>query len=131
MDIAKQTHRAGFGAILAAIVALLSACASSGGSEQTSQMLSGAEIREVIAGNTVVGSMADGTEYAEFYAADGTVRGADYTGDWTIDGDRMCFDYPAGETCYRVAVEGDTVSWMIDGEVKGTGTLREGNPKSF
>lgn len=92
----------------------------------------GEEIRDTIGGNTVQGSMIDGSGYTEFYAADGTIRGAGYTGTWSIEEDRMCFGYrdePAD--CFGVVVDGDQVTWMKSGTADGTGTILTGNPNNF
>ncbi len=92
----------------------------------------GDAIKAAISGNTVQGSMADATAYTEFYAADGVIKGKDYTGAWTIEADKMCFDYgtdPA--TCYGVSIVGDQVTWLTDGVSAGTGTLLPGNPNGF
>ena len=48
-------------------------------------------IKAAISGNTVQGSMTSSGAYTEYYAADGVIKGADYTGAWTVDGDKMCF----------------------------------------
>ncbi|MEQ8602111.1 MAG: hypothetical protein RIB45_02240 [Marivibrio sp.] len=95
-------------------------------------LASGAEIRAAISGNTVQGSMIDAGAYTEFYAADETIKGDGYTGAWSVDGDRMCFAYgedPA--TCWSVAIDGDQVTWVKDGETDGTGTIVPGNPNDF
>lgn len=89
-------------------------------------------IRAAVAGNTVQGSMLDSGAYAEFYAADGTIRGDGYVGAWTVDGDAMCFAYgedPA--TCWQVRLSGNQVTWVQDGAEGGTGTIVSGNPNSF
>lgn len=96
------------------------------------EALPGAEIAALVSGHTVQGSMTSSGPYAEFYDADGTIRGDGYTGAWTVEGDAMCFRYgedPA--TCFRVAAEGEAVTWFLDGEAQGTGTLVEGNLNGF
>ena len=93
---------------------------------------SGEEIREAIAGNTVEGSMVDASDYTEFYAENGTIKGDGYTGKWTIEENQMCFKYgddPA--SCYGVRLDGNQVIWLKDGEVDGTGTIVAGNPNDF
>jgi hypothetical protein len=90
-----------------------------------------AAIRAAIIGNTVEGGMSDGAAYAEFYAADGAIKGKDYAGTWTIEGDRMCFAYGEAPTCYGVRIAGDKVTWMSDTAEAGTGTIRAGNPNGF
>ncbi|WP_070987409.1 hypothetical protein [Halofilum ochraceum] len=114
-------------AFIATALVLMSAAAhaSEHGEDNT---LNGSEIRSLIAGNTVTGSMSSGQDYAEFYAEDGTIHGRDYTGEWSIQDDKMCFDYGDGATCYEVAADGDTVTWVLDGKADGTGVVREGNP---
>jgi hypothetical protein len=96
------------------------------------QDLSGAEITATIAGKTVQGDMLDSGAYSEFYDADGTIRGEGYTGLWTVEGDTMCFAYD-GESagCFGIRMEGETVAWIVDGEITGTGTVIDGNPNGF
>jgi hypothetical protein len=98
------------------------------GSPVLAQDLSGAEIATTIAGKTIMGDMLDGEGYAEFYEANGTIRGDGYTGAWTIEGNTLCFAY-GGEAagCFGIRLTGDTVAWIVDGEVTGTGTIVEGN----
>ncbi len=70
--------------------------------------------------------------YTEYYAADGTIRSADYAGRWSIEGDMMCFAYgedPA--TCWSVALSGDQVSWLVSGTVEGAGKIVAGNPNGW
>ena len=92
----------------------------------------GDQIRAAIAGNTVQGSMTASGAYTEFYAADGAIKGKDYVGTWTIQGDTMCFAYgtdPA--TCFGVRVTGDQVTWTGATGDEGTGTILPGNPNTW
>jgi hypothetical protein len=85
-------------------------------------------IRAALIGNTVTGNMLASGGYAEFYAPDGSIRAADYTGKWAIKGDRMCFDYgDAAETCFSVALSGASVVWLGDGGEEGAGQIKPGN----
>ncbi|MFM9842739.1 MAG: hypothetical protein ACKVOI_07195 [Dongiaceae bacterium] len=94
--------------------------------------LSGDQIRTLVSGNTVQGSMEATGIYTEFYAADGTIKGKDYAGVWSIDGDNMCFQYGSDPAaCWQVAKEGDQVQWVKDGKIDGTGTIVMGNPNNF
>lgn len=95
------------------------------------ELASGDEITDAISGNTVQGSMADGSAYTEFYDTDGTIKGADYTGAWTVENDTMCFDYGEDKNCWGVAIDGDNVSWMNGDTADGTGTIVSGNPNEF
>lgn len=88
-------------------------------------------IRATIIGNTVQGGMSDGTAYTEFYAIDGTIKGKDYTGLWTLDGDRMCFAYGEAPTCFGVVIAGDQVTWVGETGPAGTGTVVAGNPNNY
>ena len=110
------------------LCALLLPLSSATAANHEHETLSGEEIRALIAGNTVTGSMSSGQDYAEFYAEDGTIHGDGYTGSWSIDDHAMCFDYGEGGTCYRVAADGKSITWILEGEVDGTGVVREGNP---
>ena len=92
----------------------------------------GDQIKSAIAGNTVQGSMVSSGMYTEFYAADGTIKGKDYSGKWTIENNTMCFQYgtdPA--SCFSVSLKGDQVTWIKDGKPDGTGTVVPGNPNNF
>lgn len=97
------------------------------GTEQSAgenQRLSGTEIRDQLMGNRISGAMSDGTEYSEVYRVDGTIEGEDYTGQASIEGNQMCFDYGDGESCYQVNMVGDDrIEWVQDGEVVGHGTI--------
>ena len=94
--------------------------------------LSGVQIKQTVAGNTVQGSMEGTGAYAEFYQQDGTIKGEGYSGVWTIEGDEMCFQYGSDpKTCFDVVRDGDAIQWIKDGKVEGTGTLAPGNPLNY
>ncbi len=89
-------------------------------------------IMAAISGNTVQGSMTTSGAYTEFYAADGVIKGKDYTGTWTVDADKMCFAYgtdPA--TCFGLKIAGDQVTWVGATGDEGTGTILPGNPNNW
>lgn len=93
---------------------------------------SGAEISAAISGNTVQGNMDSSGAYAEFYAADGTIKGKDYTGKWSVEGDAMCFEYEGTpKDCWNVEISGDQVRWLKNGASQGTGTILPGNANGF
>jgi hypothetical protein len=90
------------------------------------------QITAAIAGNTVMGSMAASGAYSEFYAADGTIRAADYRGTWAIAGNAMCFTYGGGTAiCWNVRLQGDQITWISSGAEEGTGTILPGNPNGW
>lgn len=94
-------------------------------------LATGAEITAAIGGNTVQGSMTASGAYTEFYAADGAIKGDGYSGNWSIEGDAMCFDYGEGKDCWGVRIDGEAVTWVKDGTDGGTGTIVAGNPNNF
>jgi hypothetical protein len=103
-----------------------------GGAASAAEMLTSDQIRTMVSGNTVQGAMVATGPYAEFYQADGTIKGKDYTGVWGIDGDKMCFQYGTDpQSCWQVGRDGDAVQWIKDGKVEGTGTVAKGNPNNF
>ena len=94
--------------------------------------LSGDQIRQAVVGNTVEGTMEGTGDYAEFYQTDGTIRAQAYSGIWTIEGDDMCFQYGSDpKMCWEVARDGDTLEWIKDGKVEGTGKVAAGNPHQY
>jgi hypothetical protein len=113
-------------AAIAASFILASGAAWAGGAATGDQILS------AISGNTVQGSMIASGAYTEFYAADGVIKGKDYTGKWRVNADTMCFQYGTDpESCWQVKIDGDQVTWVKDGKDDGTGTIVKGNPNNF
>ena len=94
-------------------------------------LATGDAIRAAVTGNTVQGSMSASGAYTEFYAEDGTIKGANYAGKWTVEGDLMCFAYDAAPDCWAARIDGETVTWIKDGADGGTGTILPGNPNAF
>ncbi|MEZ5830131.1 MAG: hypothetical protein R3D05_03030 [Dongiaceae bacterium] len=93
---------------------------------------SGEQIRGAIAGNTVQGSMAGGGPYVEFYDPSGAIKGKGYVGQWSVEGDLMCFAYQATpKQCWNVDINGNHVSWIRNGATQGTGTIIRGNPNGL
>jgi len=114
-----------------ALVSLL-VTTSLGHAADLPQLASGGQLRKALSGNTVHGSMDSSGRYAEFYARDGTVRGADYQAKWSIEGDSMCWVYDGQpKDCWRAAVQGKQVKWIKDGKAQGTGTIVKGNVNGF
>ncbi len=96
------------------------------------EALTGAQITATVAGNTIEGTMVETGRYTEFYDADGTIKGADYVGAWSVEGDTMCFQYgEEAPDCWSVGKAGDEVVWIKDGETLGTGRVVSGNPNGF
>lgn len=111
-------------------VALALVCGTAGAAEF--RTLDERAIRDFVIGNTVRGTMAAETRYAEFYDEDGSIEAAEYEGAWSIEDGRMCFDYFEGDpTCYAVARQGGRVLWLRDGEIAGTGAVLDGDPFDY
>jgi hypothetical protein len=90
------------------------------------------EIRTAISDSTVQGNMDASGPYAEYYAPDGTIKGKDYTGQWSVEGDAMCFAYEGTpKTCWNVELNGNQVRWIKNGASQGTGTILKGNANGF
>lgn len=92
----------------------------------------GGEIRAAISDNTVQGSMDSTGPYAEYYERNGTIKGKDYSGQWSVEGDLMCFVYPGTpKECWNVEINGDQLHWVKNGASQGTGTIVRGNPNGL
>lgn len=113
---------------LASLSLLFSACSSA----QPTGRLTGDQIRSTLIGNTIAGQIMGG-EYSEYYQADGVIRGRDYLGAWTIEGDTLCVEYEGLEkSCYALELDGTSVKWLTpDGTLVGDGTLTPGNPNNY
>ena len=101
---------------------------------QEERALSGAEVAQIISGNTVQGNMAAGGPYREFYLPDGTLRGSNYDGRWSVVGDTLCFTYDATTPaqCWSARINrSKEISWIKNGIVDGTGVIQPGNPANF
>jgi hypothetical protein len=128
-------RRAGMGGRAGSLYGLWSAFAVAlavSSPAMAADQLSGVQIKQTVAGNTVQGSMEGTGAYAEFYQQDGTIKGEGYSGVWSIEGDEMCFQYGSDpKTCFDVVRDGDAIQWIKDGKVEGTGTLAPGNPLNY
>ncbi len=89
-----------------------------------SDTLSGAEIRQAIAGSTLLVTVLGGDEYTEYFAPDGTVtmKGDDgvYDGTWVVVDDTICIEltFPSNDGCWRVALNGHAITLIgMDGDI--------------
>lgn len=96
-------------------------------------MLTGDQIKSTVSNMTVEGKMNDGMAYSEFYGADGTIKGKDYTGKWTVEGNEMCFVYGTDpkKSCYGIKKAAMGIQWVEDGKVEGDGTVSQGNIRNY
>lgn len=119
---------------LIALAALLALSASPAMARGGGDHMGGGELGAAISGSTVQGSMNGSGHYTEYYAADGTIKGNNYTGTWRIDNnDRFCTTYVGNptENCWHGRVEGNSVTWLKDGKEDGTGTLSQGDTGGY
>jgi hypothetical protein len=118
---------------IAACLSLLAALLAVGSPpSRAADMMTGSEIKTMVAGNTVTGAMVESGNYAEFYQADGIIKGNGYTGLWTVSADSMCFRYGNDpEKCLQVGKIGDQIQWFKGHRVDGTGMLVLGNPNNY
>jgi hypothetical protein len=68
-----------------------------GGGGPAGPAVSGPQLQNWLAGNSVSGFLSDGTHFCEFYDFNGQVRGVDreyYTGSWSVSGPWLYYDYP-------------------------------------
>jgi len=90
-----------------------------------------ADIAAAVSDRTYQGSMTENA-FAEYYAADGSIRGKDYVGKWRTEDNTMCFQYgDSEEKCWSVIINGPALTLVKDGEVDGSGMLVDGNPHQF
>ena len=102
--------------------------------QEQPKILTGPEIETLIAGNTVVGNMAAGGPYEEFYLPDGTLRGSNYDGKWNVVGDTLCFVYDetSPAQCWAASLtSAGEVLWLKNGVIDGTGVIQPGNPSQL
>ena len=137
------------GLVIAAGLALsLGACAGPSEEQKASaaaaKKLTGPEITQMFAGNTLTGRSKTGkSQWTEFYDPSGQIvgmwksnKGGDsgkYTASWKVEGDRACYDYEDNEFdgCAEVAVNGDKVYWINEKGILDNpdrpATLMQGN----
>lgn len=91
------------------------------------------QISAAVSDHTYQGSMSvAGSGFAEYYAADGSIRADDYSGKWRAEDGAMCFQYgDKPERCLDVRFHGPSMEMYKDGKLDGNGMLIEGNPNNF
>ncbi len=90
------------------------------------------EISAAVSDHTYQGSMSSGgSGFSEYYAADGSIRGSDYTGKWHTKDGIMCFNYGEDDRCFGITLDGPSMVMYKDGEIDGNGMLVPGNPQNF
>lgn len=93
-----------------------------------SEQLSAEDISEAVSDHSYQGSMSSpNSGFNEYYAPDGTIHGKDYEGEWTTQEGEMCFAYGEEPNCYKVHIDGPSMTLRQDGVIKGNGMLIPGN----
>lgn len=114
------------------LVLLLSSILVGAVSGHAADMLTGSEIKTLVSGNTITGTMIESGNYAEFFQPDGIVKGNGYTGLWTVSSDSICFRFGSDpEVCRRLGWNGDQLQWLSGKRLTGTGMLVPGNPNNY
>ncbi len=103
-----------------------------GTTAQAQDLASAAAISAAISGNTLRGHLAASGNFEEFYDPSGTVRGADYTGLWSVGPEGLCLSYDGDPaSCWGLRLNGAQVIWVGRGGEEGSATLLPGNPNGF
>lgn len=124
--------------ILIALPAMVSIGALLAGQAQA-ETLTGAQIRELLTGNTVSGVYSGGGPFSEYHAADGRALGdngftLNVDACWNTDGDRVCYHYGAAKErrtyCFSIEKNGDSLTLRVadTGRLNGVASVEKGNP---
>lgn len=119
---------------LGAIIAMTGVAMALGGSTAIAGDPPGAdEIKAAVSDHTYQGSMsAAGSGFAEYYAADGSIKADGYSGKWRVEDGTMCFQYGENpERCFGIELQGPSMVMLKDGEIDGNGMLIRGNVNGF
>lgn len=120
-------------ALLAATALALAACVTTAKEQYVNdgyRLLRGAEITQLVSGNTVEGRYVSRKgEWIDFHLPDGRVTsiendGIHYFGTWEVDGDLLCYTYPKAPIplpkCIEIAEkDGDYVDFRTSGPTYG------------
>ena len=98
--------------------------------------LTGAAAWQLLVGNTAVAQSHDGG-YTEFFAPDGVVKHLDRdgkaTGKWTLQGEKVCFDFADEDdrSCVQVEVTGQKGAFIDEDKARDTFDVLTGNAKGL
>ena len=140
----KNKRVKGGAAVLAVALLTLSGCKSIGEIAESKQftkpegvtVLSEAELRSIMIGNTITGISKEGPVYTEFYAPEGKGRGlwddSKYKFEYAISGPVYCYKGDGFNGCNMVELTDDTINWYgLDGQERGFAKLLQGNAKGL
>lgn len=98
--------------------------------------MTGAAAWQLLVGNTAVANSRTG-DYTEFFLPDGTVKHLDRdgkaAGKWTLEGQKVCFDFPEEDdrSCVQVEVEGAKGAFIDEDASRDTFEILTGNAKNL
>jgi hypothetical protein len=133
------------GAVCLALALLtLSGCKSLGEVTESKQftkpdgvtVMSEAELRSNMVGNTIDGKSLKGPLYTEFYAPDGKGKGVwdgnKYKFEYAISGPVYCYKGDGFNGCNLLELSGDDITWYgLDGKKTSSAKLLPGNAKDL
>lgn len=102
----------------------------------TAAPVEGAAAWRLLVGNTVVATTAGGS-YTDYFEPDGGIRHLDAdgrtSGQWTLDGDTVCLDFPDDDdrVCLKPRVDGASGTFRDPGGVEDAFTILPGNAKGL
>jgi hypothetical protein len=93
--------------------------------DQLVRVMTGADLRTEIVGNTLAGQYANGVVWREYFDPSGAIKGFDealghYVAHYSIAEDFLCFDYvsvDAGAWCGIVSANGSRITFYRHDEV--------------
>ncbi|WP_018173995.1 MULTISPECIES: hypothetical protein [unclassified Thioalkalivibrio] len=93
----------------------------------------GSEIEAAISGDTVDSKIHGAGRTVDYFAEDGEMlnENDEIESSWTVEDDALCMTFNGGSDCWRLSIEGDSITWLRDGEEAGTGKIRDGNPEGL
>lgn len=106
------------------------------GTDTPSAGRQGAAAWQALVGNTAVARSRAGG-YTEFYGPDGAVTHLDKDGKtrgkWSLDGQKVCFDFPEEDdrSCVLVEIDGDKGAFVDEDASRDTFQVLPGNAKGL
>lgn len=106
------------------------------GTDGPSTARQGAAAWQALVGNTAVAQSRAGG-YTEFYGPDGAVTHLDKDGKtrgkWSLDGQKVCFDFPEEDdrSCVLVEIDGDRGAFVDEDASRDTFQMLPGNAKGL
>ena len=99
------------------------------------EKLTGLAAWNALVGNTVVGKL-EGQDFVDYYLTDGKVKsmveGQVVTGQWSLEGEKICFVYPnEPKECYAMEVVGDSATFTDPSGIGIRTQILKGNARNL